>query len=159
MREPAVGGTRVSATSAEGGSDRVGGVRDAAVRFLLAAVLVLTGASAVWGGFSLVAGTWDMDPEWLRHTPFDSWTLPGVATLLFPGLGVLLAGAAVLLRLPHHREIGVAAGAGLLAWVATELLWLQVFHPVMHPLIAADGAVVVVLALLLPGRSRQTPRA
>jgi hypothetical protein len=53
----------------------------------------------------------------------------------------------------------VAAGAGFLAWVATELVWLQVFHPVMHPLVSVVGAIAVVLGLLLPRDSGQTPRA
>lgn len=152
-------GTEARLTATRDSAARTVAARHLAVRLVLAAVLLLTGASAVWGGWSLMAGTWEMDPAWLANTPFDTWMLPGVATIMFPGLGVLVAGAAVLLRLPHRRALAFAAGAGLIAWVVTELVWLQVFHPVMHPLIAATGAVVVLLAFLLPEGSGQTPRA
>lgn len=85
------------------------------IRLTLAAVLLLTGASAVWGGYMLVVGAWEMDPAWLEHTPFDGWVVPGLATVLFPGLGVIVAGAAVLARLPHRRVLATAAGFGLMA--------------------------------------------
>ena len=128
------------------------------VRAALAVLLLATGASAVWGGYMLMVGGWEMDPAWLARTPFDGWTLPGLATLLLPGVGVLVAGVAVALGLAHHRALALAAGAGLVLWVAVELAWLQVFHPVMHPLIAGTGLAVVALASLLPGGAHRTGR-
>jgi hypothetical protein len=120
------------------------------VRAALAVLLLATGASAVWGGYMLMVGAWEMDAAWLARTPFDGWTLPGLATMLLPGVGVLVAGVAVALGLAHHRALALAAGAGLVLWVAVELVWLQVFHPVMHPMIAGTGLAVLALASLLP---------
>ena len=125
-------------------------MKHTAIRLVLAVVLLLTGLSAVWGGYMLITGGWDMDPAWLSNTPFETWTLPGLATLLFPGLGVLAAGIAVLSRVPWSRTLALVAGLGLTAWVAVELLWLQIFHPVMHPLIFGVGVVVASLGWLLP---------
>ncbi|WP_226924804.1 hypothetical protein [Georgenia satyanarayanai] len=125
-------------------------MRSTALRVTLAAVMALTGVVAVWGGLMLIQGAWEMDPAWLQHTPFDSWTLPGLATLLFPGVGVLLASVWVVGRLPHHRALAIAAGVGLMVWVGVELVWMQVLHPVMHPLIFTVGLLVAVLGRLLP---------
>lgn len=133
-------------------------MRNTVLRPFLAVVLLLTGVTAMWGGYMLMTGGWQMDPAWLRHTPFETWTLPGLATLLFPGLGVALAGVAVLLKVRGQRTIALAAGVGLMAWVAVELVWLRVVHPVMHPLIFGVGVVVALLAWFLP-RARPAHRA
>lgn len=125
-------------------------MRPTALRVALAAVMGVTGISALWGGYMLMGDAWPMDPAWLQHTPFDGWAVPGLATLTFPGIGVLFAGIWVVGRLPHHRPLAIAAGIGLIAWVGIELAWLQVFHPVMHPLIVAVGLLVAVLGRLLP---------
>jgi hypothetical protein len=132
-------------------------MRYTAVRLALAVILVLTGISAIWGGYMLMIGGWAMDAAWLEHTPFETWTIPGLATIALPGLGVLAAGIAVLAQAPHHRDLAIAAGVGLMAWVAVELAWLQVFHPVMHPLIFAIGAVTTGLGYALPRARVEQP--
>ncbi|PFG40000.1 hypothetical protein ATJ97_2520 [Georgenia soli] len=135
-------------------------MRDTVVRLVLVAMLLVTGVSAMWGGYMLATGAWEMDPAaWLAHTPFGSWTLPGLATMLLPGLAVFLAGVAVLTSAPHHRTIAIAAGVGLIAWVGVELVWMQVFHPVLHPVFLGVGVVVAVLGWLLPHERTQEPAA
>lgn len=134
-------------------------MRYTAIRLTLAVILMLTGISAIWGGYMLMIGGWEMDAAWLEHTPFETWTIPGLATIMLPGLGVLAAGIAVLAQAPHHRTLAIAAGVGLMAWVAVELLWLQVFHPVMHPMIFAIGAVTTGLAYALPRSRVEQPAA
>jgi len=113
--------------------------------WILAAMLLLTGAAAVLGGISLVRDGFGMPLSWLHQTPFTSWALPGIALLIgvavpqFMALGLIVSG--------HRWALagGYLAGLGLVLWIAVQLLVLQRYH-VMQPAIAAAGAVEMLLA-------------
>ena len=98
----------------------------------------------------MLIGNMELDPAWLQKTPFTGWTIPGIALLLLPGVGELLAAAAVLLRWRYARPLAIFSGLGLVAWVLVQLLWMQVFHPVMHPLMGSIGIAIAVLGWMLP---------
>jgi uncharacterized membrane protein len=82
--------------------------------------------------------------------PFSDWTVPGIALLLLPGVGELLAAVAVLVRWRYARPLAIFSGLGLVAWILVQLLWMQVFHPVMHPLVGSIGIAIAILAWMLP---------
>jgi hypothetical protein len=113
----------------------------------------LIGVMAMYAGWHLMSDGWGMDPRWLAHTPFPDWRLPGLALFLLPGVGELVAAAFVLLHVPFARSVALASGWGLVAWVTTQLVWMRVVHPVMHPLIAGIGLAIVALAWRLPHRT------
>ena len=106
----------------------------------------VVGLNAVLAGYQMLTGGWDLPARWLVHTPFDSWALPGLALLLLPGLGELLAAGFTLGRLPYYLQLSMFAGAGLAAWVLVQLAWMRVIQPVMHPLVFAVGVLITVLA-------------
>lgn len=116
----------------------------------LVALQVSVGLLAVLGGWQMLTGGLRLDPEWLRRTPFPDWTLPGLALLLLPGVGELVAAAAVLLRHRYARPLAVFSGVGLIAWILVQLAWLQLVHPVMQPVIVLVGVLITALAWSLP---------
>lgn len=95
----------------------------------------------------------ELDQAWLPKTPFTAWMIPGIALLLLPGVGELLAAAAVLLRWRYARQLAIFSGLGLVAWILVQLLWMQVFHPVMHPLFGCVGIAITILAWMLPPKA------
>ncbi|ELT45047.1 hypothetical protein ACJJV6_11645 [Arthrobacter nitrophenolicus] len=128
----------------------------------LVALQLLVGCFAVAGGWFMLAGAMELQQDWLQHTPFTNWTVPGIALLLLPGAGELLAATAVLVRWRYARAVAIFSGLGLVAWILVQLVWMQVFHPVMHPLVGAIGIIISVLAFMLPreagvGSRRYTP--
>lgn len=119
----------------------------------LVVLQVLVGGLAVAGGLLMLIGNMELDQAWLQKTPFTAWTIPGIALLLLPGIGELVAAGAVLLRWRYARPLAVFSGLGLVAWILVQLLWMQVFHPVMHPLIGGAGIAITVLGLMLPPKA------
>jgi hypothetical protein len=127
--------------------------------WILAAMLLLVGAAAIFGGISLVRDGFGMPLSWLHQTPFTSWALPGIALLI--GVAVPQLTALGLIVSGHRWALagGYLAGLGLVAWIAVQMLVLQRYH-VMQPAIAAAGATEVLLAWLwqragaAPGGSR-----
>jgi hypothetical protein len=122
-------------------------------RIALVCIQLLVAAGAVQGGLMLLRGSPDLSMSWLDHTPFTSWTLPGIALLVFVGGGELFAALAVVFRARFARPLSIFSGLGLVAWVLLQLGWMRIVHPVMHPLIFAVGAVITLLALRLPNSS------
>jgi hypothetical protein len=119
----------------------------------LVVLQLLVGGFAVAGGVLMLTGNMELDQAWLQKTPFTAWTIPGIALLLLPGVGGLLAAAAVLLRWRYARQLAIFSGLGLVAWILVQLLWMQVFHPVMHPLIGGAGIAITILSWMLPPKA------
>jgi len=115
--------------------------------WILAGILLLAGAAAVFGGISLARDGFGMPLSWLRQTPFTSWALPGAALLIgvavpqFTALGVIISG--------HRWALAASylAGLGLVLWIAAQMLVLQRYF-IMQPAIAAAGAIEMLLAWL-----------
>jgi hypothetical protein len=111
----------------------------------LAALDVLTGAVAVYGGAGLIRDGFGMPDGWLAGTPLTGWVLPGVALLL--GVAVPQFAAAALIGSGARPALaaGYLAGLLLIAWIAVELLILRRYF-FLQPVIAGLGAAEVLLA-------------
>ena len=109
-------------------------------------VLCLVGVNAVYGGIGLIVNGMGMPDDWLEHTPFDSWLLPGLALLVTVALPQFAAARVVLRRDPRAPLVGMAVGAALVLWILVQLAVLQRYF-FLQPVIAGFGVVEVVLAL------------
>src|SRR4026209_547767 len=84
----------------------------------LVGLLIFNALSAIGGGIGLVTGMLPVPMVLLRHTPFDSYVIPG----LF--LGVVIGGSAVagaialLTHAKRARPISAAAGVIMIGWIA-----------------------------------------
>jgi hypothetical protein len=56
----------------------------------------------------------------------------------------------LLARRPYAPAVSLAAGWALIGWIIVQLVWLQVFHPVMQPAMLAAGFLIIALAWRLP---------
>lgn len=68
------------------------------IRAPLALLQFSVGCFALVRGWLMMTGRMDLGQAWLQRTPFQDWTLPGIALMLLPGLGEMVAGAAVVRR-------------------------------------------------------------
>jgi hypothetical protein len=107
---------------------------------------VFVGLMGIWGGIMLLTDAWALPQEWLRHSPFSGWHLPGLALLVFVGVGCSVAGVITVANLRASRLLSTAAGAGLCAWIVVQIAWLRIVHPVMQPVIFGIGVAIFVLA-------------
>lgn len=123
------------------------------IRAFLAVLQFVVGSFAIAGGWLMLTGQMELEQDWLQKTPFQDWTVPGIALMLLPGAGEVAAGVAVVLRWRYARPLAVLSGIGLVGWVLVQLLWMQVFHPVMHPVVGGIGIVIAVLGWMLPRRT------
>jgi hypothetical protein len=135
--------------------------RPVAVRTTIG-VLVFLGISAVAGGVALVLGVGAAPPaDWLDDIPvIDSWVVPGLVLGIGFGVGSLL-GAYGMLRQPRWAWLGFAErltrhhwswiatillGAGHIAWIALELIYLRETSD-LQAVYGATGIALVALPM------------
>lgn len=126
---------------------------------VLVGVEFFTSSAALVGGLLLVA---EPDGALLRAkmsalagSPFSDWRLPGVLLALLVGGGFLLSGEWQRRGLPHARGLSLLAGVGLIAFEATELVWIG-FQP-LEAIFALVGVAVVFLSIRSDIPSRTVP--
>jgi hypothetical protein len=120
----------------------------------LAALAVLTGAAAVYGGAELIRDGFGMPDGWLAGTPLTGWVLPGVALLIGVALPQFAAAALIGSGARPALAAGYLAGLLLIAWIAVELLILRRYF-FLQPVIAGLGAAEVLLAWRWQRAARQ----
>lgn len=123
---------------------------------VLSGLELFTGATALAGGLLLaVAPDGSLlaaDTQALVNSPFTDYRWPGILLATLVGGGYLLTGAWQRRDRRGARALSVLAGFGLIAFEASELLWLG-FQP-LEAVMALVGAVVVALASALPGKEQ-----
>ncbi len=128
------------------------GMRSAARHLPPAAIVTLAvagivlGPAAIFGGWNLASqpdgSGMQMPITWLEHSPFTDYLVPGLILLVVFGIGSYVVVAFGLLRAAIAPYLAFALGAGQLAWIGVQLAMIRTWHPVMHPLLIAVGAVL-----------------
>jgi hypothetical protein len=140
--------------------DQAGPRRRPGTVWTLAVLLALLAIGAIQGGWAMVSNPTSplgMPISYLDNTPIADYFLPGVFFLSIAAASLLTAVGLVTRwrwgwAYPIERTVSrrwpwigaVAIGAILLAFEIIEL-FLVPFHPVMHPLLLAGSAAILLL--------------
>ena len=83
------------------------------VAYSLGALQIFIGLTAIAGGFRLVShptGTKEFPIEWLNHTLFTDYFIPGIVLLAVIGFGNVFAAMVTFLRKRHAGLISAIIG-------------------------------------------------
>lgn len=126
--------------------------------WLLEAAILLQGISGVGGGLGLV-----LDPsgdslkiplEWLEGSPFNSYLIPGVILFVVLGIYPLFTLYGVRRRLGWAWLASVSVGAGLLIWIAVEILVIGYQpNPPLQLIYGILGVLILAFALISSSRN------
>jgi hypothetical protein len=126
----------------------------------LVGVLLFNAVSALGGGIALVTGTLPVPTMLLRHTPFDSFVIPGLFLGIVIGGSALVGAGAMLTHARRSRPITASAGVIMVGWIAGETVLVRGFSW-LQGLYLLTGLLVVVLSWYLPepaGAAEPEPR-
>ena len=102
--------------------------RRAMAERLLIGMELITGATGLAGGLLLAlrpdGSLLHAQMSALENKPFTNWRLPGLLLASLVGIGLLGTGWWQQRRGPFARELSMFAGAGLVLFEASELLWI-----------------------------------
>jgi hypothetical protein len=116
---------------------------------ILKGVLLFNALSAIGGGIGLITGTLPVPTILLRHTPFDSFVIPGLFLGIIIGGSSLAAAIALRAQATRSRAISSAAGVIMVGWIAAETILVRGFSW-LQGLYLLTGIAVVVLSRYLP---------
>lgn len=125
------------------------GNRRTGTAWTLAGMELFVSLSALAGGSALMTDQWSMPREWLTHTPFETWTAPGVALIAVIALPHLVAAVvAAVPSVPARLGIlgGLLAGSSLMVWIIIQIALLQVFF-FLQPVLFVVGIGEIALAI------------
>jgi menaquinone-dependent protoporphyrinogen oxidase len=126
-------------------------------RYLLAALCLFVGLTAIGGGITLVlhpdGSAMNASPELLKHSPFSTFLIPGLLLLFVVGFGNAIAGVLVAFNARLAPYIAFLAGAALLVWIVVQMImvrphhWLQLVYLATSILILIEARNVLDLRL------------
>jgi hypothetical protein len=102
--------------------------------------------SAVGGGIALVVGALPVPLSVLRHTPFDSFVVPGIFLATVVGGSAAIGASAMLARSRQASMISAAAGAVMVGWILGETVLVQGFSW-LQALYLLTGLVVLLASI------------
>jgi hypothetical protein len=119
------------------------------LKFIAAALLLFNGVGALYGGGNLIlhpdGSSIQLTLDWLKHTPFSDYFIPGIVLFVANGLFSFIALAAMLLKVKNYAWLVMAEGAILTGWIVIQILMIQTVY-FLHIVMGGVG-----LALLLVG--------
>lgn len=80
-----------------------------------------------------LAGAQDTPREWLKRTPFNSYTAPGLILGVAVGGSDLAAACAIWRRSPDAATVSSLAALILLGWIATQVAMIG-YRSFLQPL-------------------------
>lgn len=120
---------------------------------ILAALLLLfNGIGALYGGWNLMmhpdGSSIQLTMDWLKHTPFRDYFIPGIILFIFNGLLSIFTFVALLLKLRHYSWLIMAQGAILIGWIIIQMLLIRTVY-FLHYLLGGTGILLLLTGILL----------
>lgn len=124
-----------------------------AMRRTVVGLHLFNAVSAVGGGIGLVAGGLAVPTTLLRHTPFESFVVPGIFLAVIIGGSATIGATALLTHRRRAPATSAAAGAVMVGWIAGETVLVEGFSW-LQGLYLLTGAIAVVASIRLSQADR-----
>ena len=113
--------------------------------------------SAIGGGIALAAGGLGVPTVLLRHTPFDSFVVPGIFLAVVIGGSATIGAIALLVHWRRALVTSAAAGAVMVGWILGEALLVEGFNW-LQGLYLLTGSIVMVASIRLSQATTAVPQ-
>ncbi len=128
------------------------------LNILVSILLLFNGIGALYGGWNLMlypdGSSIQLSMEWLKHTPFVDYRIPGFILFIANGLLSAFAFIALLLKLKQYPWLVIAQGAILTGWILIQILLIQTIY-FLHFICVSVGIVLIMVGWILVRYSRK----
>ncbi len=109
-------------------------------------LLLFNGIGALYGGWSFMmhpdGSGLQMSTEWLKHSPFQDYFIPGIILFIANGLFSVLAFVLLVLKKTMAPGFVIIQGSILTGWILIQILFIQTVHP-FHLVCALIGLILI----------------
>jgi len=115
-------------------------------------LLLLNAIAALYGGGNLIihpdGSSMQMSLDWLKHTPFHNYLIPGIILFIANGLFSISVLGVLHLRPRLAPWFVMSQGAILTGWIFIQILMVQILNP-HHLVFGFIGIVLIIIGWLL----------
>lgn len=131
------------------------------LRIIVICILSVNAMGALYGGLSLMldpsGALLQMPLDFLEHSPFSSYLVPGIVLFVVNGLFSLLTLFMVLRKHPQCQRFIMAQGVLLAGWIAVQVAMLQIFYAPLHLPFFLMGAFLLFSGVIMAKQKRTNP--
>lgn len=122
------------------------------IKILAAVLLLCNTAAALYGGWELISypdgSSLQLSTDYLHHTPFNDYLLPGIILFMANGLFGCIVLAALAFSIKYYPRLVIAQGIILSCWILAEILLLHHIR-LLHLPFGITGLLLVYLGAWL----------
>lgn len=115
-------------------------------------LLFFNGVGALFGGWNLMihpdGSSLQLSMDWLQHTPFPDYLIPGMILFIVNGLFSIFVFIAILLKLRNYYRLIMVQGAILVGWIVIQVALIRTID-FLHILFGSIGIVLFIAGWML----------
>lgn len=113
-------------------------------------LLLFNGIGAIYGGWNLMlhpdGSSLGITTEWLQHSPFDNFLIPGIVLFVVNGLLSLFVLMAVILNYRFSANLILAQGILLSGWILIQIMMLRIVN-FLHVTLGSVGILLIIIGV------------
>jgi len=119
---------------------------------LAIALLLFNGGGAFYGGFSFImhpdGSGLKMSLDYLKHTPFNNYLIPGIILVIANGFLSFTAIVALIFKFQKSAWFVLVQGIVLTGWIVIQIFMIQTVD-IFHYILGSVGVILIVLGWFL----------
>mgnify|MGYP003418227730 CR=1 FL=1 len=124
-------------------------------------LLFFNGAGALFGGWNLMihpdGSSLQLSMDWLKHTPFPDYLIPGIILFITNGLFSVFVFIAILLKLRNYYWLVMVQGAILAGWILIQMALIRTID-FLHVLFGSIGIALFIVGWILLQHDRPSAK-
>jgi len=121
------------------------------LKVITSLLLLINGIGAIYGGSNLIlhpdGSSIQLSLQWLQHTPFHNYFIPGIILFIANGLLSMFVFMALLLKYKNYPWLVIAQGVVLTGWIVIQILLIQTVY-FLHIILGSFGIALILLGIL-----------
>jgi branched-subunit amino acid transport protein AzlD len=122
------------------------------LKLIVAGLLVFNGVAALFGGGNLMSSpdgsSLSLSEGWLKHTPFNSYLIPGIILFATNGIFSFVVLALIVFGIKKYPWYVMAQGAVLTGWIVIQVLMIRTVEG-LHLLMGGVGITLLLCGIAL----------
>lgn len=121
-------------------------------RIIAICLLFLIGINAIVAGFLFIVDpsgiTMGLSTDYLKHSPFQSYLIPGIILLIFNGILNFAVGIVSIKKAKNYSKLILCQGLILIGWISTQVYMVRDINP-LHIIMFSCGIMLTICSLVI----------